>query len=380
MAGYRANQSIECWKQHRCVGCGGLYRYLFKRKCSIYGITPEKAEAGAREHLEKQLKTSADLRPCPHCGAYQPDMMAQRRLGFYTGVSVIVWGTVIGVLIVSLIRTIGIPTLALVAGVLVALAVVSQMWIAWRDDNANLAANRRAAESAIRKGKMQLNAPGVSGQPGPEARWRRPGLALLALLAVGALLVPSAELVRRIAHWPLNEAFYPPVAGPGDETTYYLSTPISSIKGYWRGQPVVRLTNADELGVANAEIVATTNQKDWGKTISATKEEKDSISTPWVRFTVPREPALADKIAKLHFALHAEYPQMMFSSNYTTREEDFLVDASLALAAAGAGKLYVGLWYVGMPLGGILLAVATWKLRQHAKAQNRSTLAGIFQA
>ena len=41
--------------------------------------------------------------------------------------------------------------------------------------------------------------------------------------------------MRRQSASPLNAAWYPPVAGPGDEPYLYLPDSIASIKGFWTG-------------------------------------------------------------------------------------------------------------------------------------------------
>ena len=55
---YKATIQIKCWKQHECVGCGGLYRYKFARTVTGEGANEAKAEAAA----EKSAMTSGRAR------------------------------------------------------------------------------------------------------------------------------------------------------------------------------------------------------------------------------------------------------------------------------------------------------------------------------
>ena len=128
---------------------------------------------------------------------------------------------------------------------LVAMAVVAAVGVLGflvdlRNPNRDLEANRRTAEQEIAAQRVRVLRPGMPLAPGfePSARkatacwpsdWR--SLALL------ALALP--ELMRRQSAWPLNADWYPPVAGPGDETYLYLPDSISSIKGYWTGKSKV---------------------------------------------------------------------------------------------------------------------------------------------
>src|SRR5207247_700493 len=65
---YTSTIELRCWKEHACVGCGGLYASELVRKVSGTGGTAEKAEINARAAVQRAINTATDLQPCPTCG------------------------------------------------------------------------------------------------------------------------------------------------------------------------------------------------------------------------------------------------------------------------------------------------------------------------
>jgi hypothetical protein len=127
---------------------------------------------------------------------------------------------------------------------------------------------------------------------------------------------------------------------------------ISSVKGYWRGRPEVVIKDGDRR--LNAR--ATTNQNDWGSTISAKSSEKDTSSTPWVALTLPGEKKLAGKTVGCDIDLNVEYPAATGSSSFRTTSSKMHRGLKLVLAEAGAGDSYTAVWWVGT-LAGLVLAL-----------------------
>src|SRR5436853_504400 len=76
---YTSTIEVNVWKEHTCAACGGVYRYLFKRKKSGQGRSPDAARAAAQAAVVKALAHEVDLQPCPGCGLYQPDMIGTRK-------------------------------------------------------------------------------------------------------------------------------------------------------------------------------------------------------------------------------------------------------------------------------------------------------------
>src|SRR5207237_839313 len=115
----------------------------------------------------------------------------------------------------------------------------------------------------------------------------------LALLLVAVLAAASPEIMRVAQHWQLNSDTYPPGGGPGHHPRIYTHHKITSVKGYWRGEPDVVLH--DEAANTFITTTARTNDNTWGDRISVESREKSNTSTPWVEVEIPNDPSLAGK-------------------------------------------------------------------------------------
>ena len=378
MAKYKASQTIHCWKQHRCAGCNALYRYLFKRQSTATASSPEKAQVQLRANVDKLAATSVDERSCPSCGAFQPDMLAQHRRTRYLRYGWIAGTILLVAAIVSAAHGLNIPTMVIATVALAGLFIAMEARAALRNFNGDLIKNRANAEAALAKGDLRLDAPGVSAQPQFDLGGRRPGSGFVAMLALCVLVLPLSEAARLASGWPLNPNFYPPVVSPGDATTFYMPEQIASVKGYWRGKPSAEVTNAEELGLSTGALPATTNESTWSGTISVKSSEKSSHSSPWIKFTLPGEQTLANKVANLRLKLAAEFPQMRGTNTYGEVRKDFTADTDLRLAASNAGGLYQGLWYGGLAGSIVLLALTTFLLCRHARSESKNTQTGLL--
>ncbi len=379
MVKIQATQTLRCWKQHRCAACHALYRYLVTRTGSATAFTKETAHERARQQLEQKIVESVDQMPCPQCGAYQPDMTGPRRRKLLGWLWIVTWIALILFALLAASGAAGIPGLTAVLTVVVGLCAALQAWTAFHNYNGNLPANRRFAAGVVSNGNMRLDEPGVADPPSVNLGWPRPGRQVLVLMAVGVLLLPVAEAARRVAGWPANDKFSPAVIAPGDEAKYIVhDDAYRSVKSHWRGHVSVRVKNASELGLASDTLPATTNEKDWSGTIMVKFDEKDDMFLPWIIFTVPRDASLVNKVVRLQFDLHAEFPQMVGARTYQTMQKDFSDEADLTLAPPGTGLIYQILWYGGVAVCFVLLAYATSHLCGLANSENQNTQAGLI--
>jgi hypothetical protein len=53
---YKSTNEVNVWKEHACIGCGSRFRYLFKRKKTGQGRTPDAASIAARKAVVKALE------------------------------------------------------------------------------------------------------------------------------------------------------------------------------------------------------------------------------------------------------------------------------------------------------------------------------------
>ena len=259
-------------------------------------------------------------------------------------------------------------------------------WTAWRDFNANPARNRDKAAAFTAAGTLRLDEPGTVQTSTPQpigSHGRQAGAVLMVLLALAVALPTLAEGTRWAAGWPLNPAFFPPVAGPGDQTTFHLPGTIRCVHGYWRGQAEARLLNAGELGLNQDKLAAATNDYRWAKELSVSPNQPDYDVHPWVSFTLPADAALAGRSARVELRLHAVFPQLagergLDGFTFVTGERDLAASTALVLAAPRAGRTYQSLWYGAMAGSSVLLTLAMRVLWKSSRREGQSTQTGVM--
>jgi hypothetical protein len=313
------------------------------------------------------------MQPCPGCGLYQYDMIAQRRAKSRMQFFVIGLIAFAIILIVNASYEAQTNTLTWIATAVAGFLVAANLLLELQNSNSDLTANLALAQQRVADGKLK-SAPGESlSQSAVLAQPTRTPVHLLALLllVVSLPLVISPELIRSVRGWPLNEDCYPPVVGAGDSTRIYLHDTITSIKGYWRGSPRVWL-HYDSEPMGGVEVSAVANQNNWGSQISDVKSsEEHDTSHPWVEVTLPDSAGLANKKVKCDIDLSLEYPQMTGSGTFRTMSSHMRHQVDIHLAPRGAGHLYNSQWWTGTAGGGALLLAAILLLYSQAKAFGR---------
>jgi hypothetical protein len=357
---YSSNITVNVWKEHTCVGCGCAFRYLFKRKKTGQGGTPEAAEVNARKAVVKALENEVDLQPCPGCGLYQPDMVGSRRGRWHRYLFLAALPVFLVVFILVLADLVSYATaswvLAGTAGVLALSHLVTDAF----DPNRNLEANQRLAERRVEDGDLWV----------PEKRRRAEGrgeevgsgrtaahLLCYLLLSAGAVALAAPELLRLSLGWPTNPDWTPMVAGPGDDPYIWFPEKVTSVKGYWSGNALARVTNAADVGLKQPIVQATTKTSTWPQTIRAKRSERNSSSTLWVRVHLPEQQDLAGKTLQLQLELNVSYPAPMAGQErWNELRQQFRHTATIRLADPNAGHTYKTAWWAGL-VGGTLLTL-----------------------
>lgn len=372
---YTSTIELNVWKEHTCASCGAVYSYLFVRKVSGTGGTAEVAQINARKHATKVLAEQVDVHPCPTCGLIQPDMIAQKRLSTHR--AVLLWTLIVLVILVIVRASRGMQANVATWAIVITCGVAALIHAAAELKNLNADTNANRQLAAGRVDAMTLNhTPGRAGSPReewvnpPRGLWLR--LALPMLLGV-VLLAALPEIIRTMRGWPLNADSYPPVVGPGDTARIYMDQKIHSVKGYWRGTPEV-LLHVNGSGDKGVPVTASTNQNDWGSTIYAKSDEKDTSSTPWVELQLPGDASLAGKTFDCDIDLILDYPKIAGSSNFQRQHEVMQRTIPLHFAPVGAGANFTNLWWEGTAGAIGLLLFTGIVLIQGAKALRQSAL------
>jgi hypothetical protein len=257
-----------------------------------------------------------------------------------------------------------------------ALIALGHFRLAVNNPNADLEANRKKAEEAVGANTLKLVDPGSKGPP-PLSYPQRLGFlqwSALVLLGLGLMALASSEAVRLAAGWPLNRDCVPMVAGPGDEVDIYFPDQISSIKGYWKGQPTVSVTNAQELGLAEATLPATSEDDHWGSVMMG-KHVSPKNAQLWARVSLPESENLAGETLQMKIALDVAYPAKTGMFGFQEVRQGFAHATELRLASALAGFMYQVVWWGSLLIGAGLIVLAELFLYRSAKGRKRSALA-----
>jgi hypothetical protein len=354
---YKSTIEVNVWKEHACIGCGSRFRYLFKRKKTGQGGTPEAASAAARKAVINALENEVDMHPCPGCGLYQPDMVGSRRSTRHWWVIAASWAALLLMMILMLADVMPASMAALAAAVACAMLGLVHLLIDFNNPNRNLESNHQLAQQKVERGDLWVP-PGSKAEPAAETPvfgWSTAHAVAYVLFGLGLLALVSPELLRILHGWPVNEPWYPQVAGPGDDPYIYFPNKITSVKGYWQGNVRTEVLNAAEVGLGAGQIGSSSQHDNWGDTIHiGSKESKTSTKTLWARVSLPPNPQLEGKTLKIKMTLNVLYPKLMGNNWEQANEGPFVQTAEIRLGGAKAGSRYRAWWWGGF-LGGVLL-------------------------
>lgn len=359
---YKSTIEINVWKEHTCIYCGNRFRYLFKRKKTGQGGTPDKASAAARQAAMNALEHEVDQQPCPGCGLYQPDMVGSRRSTRHWWLAAISCAVLVLLIILMLSDVLPAGTTALAAAGSCAVLGLLHLLIDLNNPNRSLDSNQQTARQRVERGDLWIP-PGSEARPEgepPAFGWSSSHLVAYVLFGLGVLALVSPEMLRVLHGWPSNAGWYPQVIGPGDDPYVYFPNKITSVKGYWNGTAMAEIVNAGELGVPSGPLRTDTKHDNWGETIQiGSKESKTSTKTLWVSVTLPSDAKLEGKTVKLKTTLTVVYPKLIGDKWDPATEGPFVQTSEIRLGGVNAGSRYKGWWWGGFLGGVVLLSVSS---------------------
>jgi hypothetical protein len=355
-----ATRECNVVKEHTCIRCGVVYRYVFQRAKARSRFSPRAAESAAEWAVIKAMDTEADRQPCPGCGLYQPDMIAATPARWHWYLVGLTAAFLFVVGLFSLFDVIQPGAAAWSAVVGAGLFLVGHLLVDCYNPNANLATNMRLAR--YRVGRDELWPVPSKGAGWSEIRKvgrHRFGarLGVYALLALSLLAFACPELVLLANDWPTNPQCRPVVVGPGDTPGVYIPKDIDCIKGLWRGTATAEVLNYKELGLSEARLRAESNKSRWGEKISRQSGDTNGLPRLWVMIYLPDDANLVGKALVLQINMKVLYPKQQ-GQGYVNVEETVVHDTTIELAPVGAGNRYRTLWWAGMLVGSLLLLVS----------------------
>lgn len=296
------------------------------------------------------------MRPCPHCGRFQPGMFVHRRCLFHLIVAVVAAGTfaicAVGAgkftgYIISVERATQVShtfAVVLMQMALIATATIAHFLIARRNPNRSPEWNQLDGANSKTLildtvGKpsdavLPLNFSGIVG--------RRPWA--LALMALGFIVSFSPEVLRVSLGWYANLGAYPPIVGPGESTLLYFEEPIKAVGGRWVGRTKARAANFGELGIPSPDLESHTKQDGWTNLIS-TKEGDSNTAYVWIEVKLPTNDRLVGSTLQLELEASIRYPQPIGGGKFIEQKREFRDTRELRVATSHAGRIYSVAWW-----------------------------------
>jgi hypothetical protein len=366
--GYKATLEVKCWKEHTCCYCGAPYRYLLTKKQTGHGGTQSDALGAARARAVRSLRGTQELRPCPGCGHYQPEMIGAHRLARHALVFVWAAGMFIGLFVLSILEVLPAPLALWFLVLTAALTWVASTAIGARNPNGNLRTNKARAQRLVEQ--RQLQALPVEGERDDHVRpviietgagfWFAWGLAALTLA-----LMPGAEMLRMMRGWTWNSGWHPPIVGPGDTARirFQPELPIESLRGAWRATGTGRIVKVlDAQGPPNAndplELKVKSRENQWDDQVHDGTGPRVPVQL-WADVTFPPNLAgLARRTVEIELTLKVTYPDSDQDKVVDKSRDDVKLPATLHLATPRAGWLYRFFWFVAFLGGGTMFLLA----------------------
>ncbi len=357
--GYKATLDVRGWKEHICCYCGVPYRYLVKTRKIGRGTSQPTALAAARGAGLRALAGQFEMRPCPACGHYQPDMIGAHRLGRHAVLLLLALVTFGSILVLGWAESIP-PSFALCLLLLCGgLILIAATVVGAANPSRNPRAGKALAARLIEKKLMQPAAADKERdeRARPVVIETGPGYwAATLLVATTLLLMPGAELVRLLGGWPSNPDWHPPIVGPGDTAWTWVQPekPIESLRGHWRASGKGHVVNPRQLGLPqdNVPLFAVTSRDEPWPELAPT-DPRDAVQ-PWVRVTFPNARELASKDVPIEITLTVQFPDADANQKVVTKEQAVKFAPLVRLASHRAGFLYGFYWSVGVLGGGVM--------------------------
>jgi hypothetical protein len=371
---YTATIDIRCWKQHECVSCGSLYRYLFERKVKGTGPSETTAERNAEQQASKAIEKEVDFRPCPACGCLQPDMIAQQKRQRHSAVAwlfLLVAGIVLLLGALSGVTFMTYSTAGVICFVLGAVGLAVHVVTGLSEPNKNPDDNLAKAETMLDQGTMELvtkaDADMADGAPKSVVPMTMPLLGVLALCTL-ALMAPF--LGKMVFGWGSVAGTKPEVVGPGDKLTVYFPGSIDCIKSTWNASGTATVSVDGESTTYPATLRS--KSETWGNTMSWKSSQAHTSPSVWAEVQLPNDAQLVGKTITVQSNVTVNYPQSIGWNTFDNRSQPMAATTKVKLNGNNAGGIYGTLFLltiaaaVGYVVLSFLLAASANSLNKYA--------------
>jgi hypothetical protein len=319
---YKASARGRCWKQHTCCACGCVYRYKYEQSAEATGGLAEIARENVEKKLVEELKKGIKSCPCPGCGLVQPDMAAKSKILWHSILACVPF-VLLFVVGPAIDHTVSRQFATIVAVSIAGVVALGHLLTAVDNPNRDREANKQEVEREVAAGRVQMVRAGAgSDVVAPPRNFGFGHLVCLLIVmgAAGAFLLP--EHVYKTPPVVTNPGLKPTVIVPGTEFTVTMDRTVDTVAGLWNGTPEVKVLNPIESGVKS--LSAGTNNATWGTKLRIRSSERHVNVAPWVKLTVPKDPALTGKTIQARVTLAVAFPQAIDGSAFMGRGKTFL--------------------------------------------------------
>ena len=191
-------------------------------------------------------------------------------------------------------------------------------------------------------------------------------LAALALVVAGplAFLYPLTHPANKVPV-PNNKHLDPAVVTPGVRVKYRIQgLNVYGVDGMtYRGQPVVRVLNARQLGCPE-KLEATGSDRQWDQTLTVHKDSKNERMEPQIEIVIPQDPALDGQTLQLGVTMDMLYAGLHWGMAGSATFSDHRVAVSDTLVVEMAPPEYTRdlrrALHVALGVAGVSLLGALW--------------------
>jgi hypothetical protein len=321
--------------------CGCRYRNRFK----VEVAGKDESEASDRALRIAKRKGLRDI-PCPECGRYATPNGSPRSRAGTVGLALAALSLAVLIAFASILAPLN-SIVGAVTGVVAALFAALNVVCLLLLRNLPSKSRRRRALALAARGKVHSIVPPTESSQVP-AGAIRPLLRQLMIPWIGAALLLAVGIGIPYGCPGYNFETHPRFVAPGREVEYSFDD-IHSVKGHWRGTPVIDARIEPEG--TPLKLAATGRDDHWANRIDVKTGDVEQRATPTVRFTLPADPSLEGKSIDANIKMNVSYPSasagIKREGEFNQAGEPFRSRITINVSSELRVALFTTLWWVG---------------------------------
>ena len=354
--GYNASGNVRFFREHTCINCNTVFRYLIDTNVNASGSSEQEAKNRYKKAMTQIINSKVLSTRCPECGIFQPDMIGSRSKVFHSRFNYISLFLLLILMILAGLHIIPLNLVIIIYTLFNLMILILRIVYEIRNSTSNQPDRKNGYETVYpeidrsRKKQLRLGLLNTYGV----VFWL---LILINLTAVAVLYIP--EFTRLIYHDPINYNLIDNIAGPGEQTTCRFPTGISSVAGHWKAKsnPLkVSYKKQADCPESVLPVVKPVN-KPWRNFITVKRGGKNVSVNAAVNIRIPDIECLAHKEFIITVELIIAYPFMYNSTTFKESTKTITKDIAIKTGSRHAKERYLFLWRLCLFIGTLLLFV-----------------------